>query len=148
MDIQPQSITTTSFASRPRRFFAALIDYCIFGIFFYFLAIFYGEVKATDSFEFHVSFEGWPAIFVFVAWLLLPLTEGIYGQSVGKFLCKIKVMDSKGANSSVEQSIVRHLFDPIDNFPLFGILAWIIISKQQLKQRIGDIVAGTIVVNA
>jgi len=46
----------------------------------------------------------------------------------------------------VGNCIVRHLFDLVDVFPFFGIVGLIVAGSNNLKQRVGDLVARTIVV--
>lgn len=72
--------------------------------------------------------------------------EGITGQTLGKKLAKIKVVKKDFSNINFVQAFVRRLFDPIDFFPVFGILGVVLASSTKNNQRIGDLIAGTIVV--
>lgn len=69
--------------------------------------------------------------------------EGETGQTIGKKMLGIKVIQQNGDPSTVGTSFVRHLFDCIDFFVLIGI---IIALTNVNKARIGDLVAKTYVV--
>lgn len=145
--MQNLSLTTNaSLASKESRYIAALIDYTLFIALVYFLSVEYGTITGPTSTEFfHVSFTGWPAIFLLVGWLFLPTIEGIFGQSIGKRILGIHVTDLSGKKITWKQAMIRHLFDCIDVLPFMGILGLLVASKSPDRQRIGDIVAGTIV---
>ena len=142
----PSFTLGVSLASKESRYIAAIIDYTLFFVFVYFLSVEYGTITGPTRTElFHVTFTGWPAFILLIGWLFLPFVEGIFGQSIGKFIVGIRVMDISGQKVTLKQAIIRHLFDCIDSLPFFGILGLVICSKSPNQQRIGDIVAGTIV---
>ena len=55
----------------------------------------------------------------------------------------VKVVRKNYSDGGVGASIVRHLFDIVDSFFLVGI---IVAATNPLRQRVGDLVAGTIVI--
>jgi uncharacterized RDD family membrane protein YckC len=68
------------------------------------------------------------------------------GQSVGKRIMKIKVISLDGARPSLGQYLIRWVFRIVDflvTFQIGGLIAVVATSK---RQRIGDIVAGTILI--
>lgn len=71
------------------------------------------------------------------------LPEGIWGQTLGKWTVGIKVVDQSNHRPGILGSVIRHFLDPIDICFLVG---YFIAHKNINKQRIGDIVAHTIVV--
>ncbi|WP_295117572.1 RDD family protein [uncultured Chitinophaga sp.] len=105
--------------------------------------------------------------------LYYPVTEfTMKGQSIGKKLMNIKVVGMQGNEPSISQHLIRWLFRLIESplmilllFALIGSGAYdlmaftslitaliffmplIVISRSSLKQRLGDITAGTIVIN-
>ena len=127
------------------RFFAALIDFILLALGFYLFAYFFGETYETGN-TVGVHLDGLPALGFFAYWfLLLPLLESFRGQTPGKMIFKIKTVKADGAKANLGNTVVRHLFDGIDCFLLVGL---IIASTNKLNQRIGDLVAKTVVVKS
>ncbi len=73
----------------------------------------------------------------------MPVQEGLTGRTIGKRIVKIKVLKEDLSDNSVGTSIVRHLFDVVDMFFCVGL---IIAASGRKRQRVGDLVAKTIVV--
>jgi uncharacterized RDD family membrane protein YckC len=65
------------------------------------------------------------------------------GQTPGKRYAKIRVIRADGRNVGLQQSILRALLRPIDDISFLGLLL-IIFTPQE--KRLGDLVAGTIVI--
>ena len=91
--------------------------------------------------------------FVGLAFLTLPLYGGLLegywnGQTVGKRLLGIKVVDGRGDEASVGQAIVRNLPAVILFSWLTSAVALAAIAIDDRHQRVFDVVAGTYVVRA
>jgi len=73
------------------------------------------------------------------------------GQSPGKMLMGIKVRSMNGAKPSISQHLIRWLFRLLESpwgvFFLNGAVPIIAMVRSRYDQRLGDVVAGTIVVN-
>ncbi len=84
-----------------------------------------------------------------IPWLLLlPVIEAFNnGQTLGKTFLGIRVLRQNGSEPEFGNIIVRHLLDFIDYFPFFGITGLIVASNNPNKQRVGDLVAKTIVID-
>jgi uncharacterized RDD family membrane protein YckC len=68
------------------------------------------------------------------------------GQSIGKKIMGIKVISLNGNQASLSQYLIRWLFRIVD-FSLTGsLVALITVAATEKKQRLGDIVAGTVLV--
>jgi len=68
------------------------------------------------------------------------------GQSVGKLALGIRTVKLTGKQATLSDYIMRWLFRLVDIYLCFGSLAAILISSTDKSQRIGDIVANTVVV--
>lgn len=86
---------------------------------------------------------------------LLYLLIGIYpflfellnnGQTIGKWLMKIKVVKIDGSQPGLSSYLFRALFQIIDFLPFFGVAGIICIALTKHSQRIGDLLAGTAVI--
>src|SRR5262249_31409832 len=85
-------------------------------------------------------------------WLLLivlyyPLLEGLFGKTLGKLLCGLKVVDARGAAPGIGKAVVRTLvrFFEINPLMMGGLPAGIAVLASKKRQRLGDMAAGTFV---
>ncbi len=65
------------------------------------------------------------------------------GQTPGKRYAKIRVIRDDGRNVGLQQSILRSLLRPIDDILFLGLLLIVFTAQEK---RLGDLVAGTIVI--
>lgn len=68
------------------------------------------------------------------------------GQTIGKRLFKLQVMDIQGLNLQLHQVIIRNLFRVVDMMPLLYAVGGIACLFTRYSQRLGDVAANTIVV--
>ena len=68
------------------------------------------------------------------------------GQTPGKRLLKLRVVDAQGLRLDASQIIIRNLLRPVDMLPVFYLLGGIVSVFHRYGQRLGDIAAGTVVV--
>ena len=68
------------------------------------------------------------------------------GQTIGKRCLKLRVIDASGLKLTISQVIVRNLLRAVDNIPIFYLLGGTIAYFSPRSQRLGDIVASTIVI--
>ena len=90
-------------------------------------------------------------VFIFLAILVLYVfyfsaTEYAFGCTLGKFICGIRVVKIDGGEVSFLQALSRRFFDCID-FMGGGLVAFILVMVSRDKQRVGDMVAKTYVIN-
>ena len=146
-DLFNQDQFSVTLASKTSRFFAILFDYvlCLGLTIFYMIE--FGEKYTPEGGGVGYHIEGLPTLGIFIIWLvIIVLPEGLSGQSIGKRITGIKTIRQDENKASIGTIIVRHLFDPVDFFPFFGIVGFLVSSNSTLKQRVGDLVAKTIVV--
>jgi uncharacterized RDD family membrane protein YckC len=75
--------------------------------------------------------------------------EGTTGQTLGKKLVNIKVvMVKSGRSVEYADALVRNILRIIDFLPVFYLLGFILVAVSEDKQRLGDMAAKTIVVEA
>lgn len=68
------------------------------------------------------------------------------GQTIGKHIFGLKVMDIQGLNLQLHQVIIRNLLRVVDNLPAFYLIGGISCLISRYSQRLGDVAANTIVV--
>jgi uncharacterized RDD family membrane protein YckC len=133
------------------RFIALLVDYLIWGagVFLLFLAIIF-LLPAMHAFSRHLAQWGLAiGIFIFflLNWGYFTLFEAFKnGQTPGKMVAKIRVIQRSGRSIGLLESMARNLVRYVDQVPFFygvGVIA-MFVTKQH--QRLGDLAAGTLVV--
>jgi uncharacterized RDD family membrane protein YckC len=82
-----------------------------------------------------------------VSMLYSILAEWLWqGQTVGKRLLGIRVMDRDGLPIHMSQIVVRNLLRPVDMLPAFYLLGGLVALGSRYGQRVGDLAANTVVV--
>ena len=128
------------------RCLAFLIDICIIS-------------AVTTAFEYvTVSFRAFQQdlgfgiliLFYFVAWFFYGILCEYYwyGQTIGKWLLSLRVMDAHGLELRFYQIAIRNLIRMVDLFPALGLIGGIAMLCNGRLQRLGDLAAGTMVVSS
>lgn len=68
------------------------------------------------------------------------------GQTVGKRVLGLRVVDAGGGRLQPSQVIMRNLIRPVDALPLFYLVGGLACMLSRHMQRLGDMAAGTVVV--
>jgi uncharacterized RDD family membrane protein YckC len=76
-----------------------------------------------------------------------PVTEGVWGRTLGKLATGTIVVDRQGRKANFGQVLIRTALRLIEVNPFFlgGIPAGVALLATECKQRIGDLAAGTYV---
>jgi uncharacterized RDD family membrane protein YckC len=81
------------------------------------------------------------------AWAYLIVPEALWaGKSLGKLALGLRVVDAQGGPITAGQAIVRNLLRIVDFLPVYYAVGAIAIFVSSRNQRLGDMVAGTVVV--
>ena len=121
---------------------AIIIDMILLFVVGYLIAVLTGGATASGF-----SLQGGPALLWFaLVFAYYIVMEAQYGWSVGKRVVGLKVVKLEGGGPlDWQASIVRNLLRIVDGF-LFYLVAVIAVATSDKKQRIGDRVAGTVVI--
>ena len=68
------------------------------------------------------------------------------GQTLGKRLLGLRVLDAEGLRLAPSQIVLRNLLRPIDALPAFYLVGGLAILSSRRSQRLGDLAGNTIVV--
>jgi uncharacterized RDD family membrane protein YckC len=133
------------------RFIALMVDYLIWGsgllllsvlAFFLLPAMHAFNVKSAQWAEAIVIF----AVFLF-NWGYFTLFEAFWnGRTPGKRVARIRVMQRSGRSIGLLESMARNLVRYVDQIPFFYAVGAITMFSTSQHQRLGDLVAGTLVV--
>lgn len=126
-----------------RRLFAWVIDIIILIAYLWIT-----DLVISGIFNSYWSEREWLVVVYWLPYLFYHLIMEITmnGQSVGKKAMNIKVITLEGGQPSLSQYIIRWMFRIFD-IGLFFIPAFFSIILSSRSQRVGDIVAGTIVID-
>jgi len=106
-----------------------------------------GVGKAISNWDFWSQAAVYIMIFLPVMFYTIVQESIFEGQTIGKRLCKIKVVKIDGYQASFGDYLIRWLFRLIDIFSNTGLVALISIIVSNKSQRLGDISAGTAVIS-
>ncbi len=67
------------------------------------------------------------------------------GQTLGKRLLKLRVVDDQGLNLRFDQVVMRNLLRIVDRLPLLYLVGGVACLLSRHNQRLGDLAAGTVV---
>lgn len=146
--------SSANYANLGQRIVAAIIDGIIVGIAVGVVSglfMFSGLGMFGGSRMWHMFASPWVwAPWMWLVGLLIPVgyytyLEGTSGQTIGKRIMNIKVVKADGSRCDMSSAFLRSILRFIDSL-FIGIVGIIAISTTEKKQRIGDIVANTIVV--
>lgn len=133
------------------RFIAMLIDGLIWSagllVLIFLTAIFMPAIRAASAIS-----EKWAvAIVIFILFLLnwgyFTLFEAFWnGQTPGKRIAKIRVIQRTGRPIGIFESMARNFVRYVDYLPSFYVVGVITMFATRQHQRLGDLAAGTLVV--
>jgi len=139
-------------ASLGDRILGRIVDYgVLLGLYY----IFYIIAIVFFLSDFKNMGNGEVPVFLIVVLIIFSLINVFYdlvcelffnGRSLGKYALKMRVVSLDGARPTVSQFLLRWVFRLVDFVITLGIGALISVAVSSRKQRIGDTVAGTIVI--
>jgi uncharacterized RDD family membrane protein YckC len=141
----PEGITfSLPLASPVTRFLAWLLDgCCVFALMLLIQSILRVVMVLSEDLAYAL------AVFLFFA---IQIGYGILcewhwrGQTVGKRLFRLRVMDESGLRLQFSQVVIRNLLRFVDGLPLFYLVGGAACLINRRSQRLGDMAANTVVV--
>ena len=147
----PAGAPALHYAGLGRRFVAHLID----GILCLFAYMIIGSMVASQTgglTDEGFSMEGAPALVAILLTFLVTLAyfavleSSRSGKTLGKLIAGIRVADVGGGKASFNQALMRNILRLVDGL-VFYIVGVILILNSDRNQRLGDRVAGTVVLH-
>ncbi|MBN1582660.1 MAG: RDD family protein [Anaerolineae bacterium] len=139
------------YATLGQRFWALLIDFCVFCVLFFPITRLVKGVwlmSPSDHRWVYGLFITDPLCLVFlvVMFLYFVLLEGWFGATLGKWALGLRVIDQNGKKPGLAKSTTRNVLRLIDGLPAFSLLGIILILRSADRTRLGDRVAKTWVI--
>ena len=136
------------FASLFRRFLATTIDNLVLLVpSAIMIALLFSDMEAIpgNPFRFLCTMFAAAAFFFLGGYLYHSLLEGLFGQTLGKKLCGIRVLKADFTPCGLSGGFLRNLLRIVDAF-FYYLVAVISLAGTFKWQRLGDLVAETVVV--
>lgn len=131
-------------ATPQSRMIAIILDLIVFSGGYFLMVIVFKDFILDDHWMV-VAVSFFPFLgFILYMWLWELLSGG---QSIGKRAMKLRVMRLDGRPPQPADFLIRAVFLAIDFFLTLGALAGVCIGSTAYAQRMGDLAAGTVVVN-
>jgi uncharacterized RDD family membrane protein YckC len=129
-----------------RRVLATIVDGVVLGLLFFVMSMLFGSSSAQGG-QVNASLNGLPfLIYLVLVIAYYVLMEGYLGQTVGKMLLGIKVVrEGTGEVPGLQGAAIRTVLRIVDGF-FFYLVAFISVLASSKNQRLGDMVANTLVV--
>ncbi|MDL2141808.1 RDD family protein [Flavobacterium tructae] len=129
-----------------KRILAGIIDYVLMFGMLYIMFVYFGN-RTSTGYELH----GLPLLITILIWCCYMIGfELKFDGTLGNLMFDLKVVSIKDPNSTsltFGQSFKRHLLDLLDIW-FFGLLGILLIKNTKYNQRLGDLWAKTIVIDA
>jgi uncharacterized RDD family membrane protein YckC len=144
------------YAGLIERFIAALIDLVVLAVVAIAVAIPFGLLTALAALS-GGGYGPWVAVLwgpvallTFALWIIyFTYFEGTTGQTIGKRALNLRVVSTTtGRPPDLGHSLVRNLGRIIDWLPAFYFVGFVIALLTRRKQRLGDLLGGTVVVRS
>ena len=136
-----------NYASLSYRILAQIIDYLVFCIIFFPVTYLYkGTWLMTPEDHLWIIFDPICAVFLFIIFAYFIFLEWLTGFTTGKYLLRLKVLTLNGKKITLRQSLIRNFGRLIDGLPFFNIIGMVSIYRSEEGQRVGDKLAGTVVI--
>jgi len=125
------------------RIIATVIDYGILVVVISMYVVKFGNPIGEGAYE----VTGLMTLIPMLYWsLYFPFCEWKFDATLGHRLMKLKVVSVDGGSLSLSQAFKRRIADGIEIIPFFGLPAVLVVNATGKKQRIGDLIAHTLVV--
>jgi len=133
------------------RFIAILVDSLIWGFALFILGVLAAMIVPALHLFGDVSANWAVGIFSLIVFLLMWGYFALFetfgnGRTPGKRVAKIRVIHQSGRGINFVEALARNLVRFVDFLPLFFAVGIVVIFLSRRNQRLGDMVAGTLVV--
>jgi uncharacterized RDD family membrane protein YckC len=114
------------------------------------LQVFIGSILTVAKLLHADILIGFTIISYFVLTILYPILFEWFarGQTLGKRVLKLRVMDVQGLRLQFSQVVIRNLLRFVDNLPILYFVGGVTSLLSRYSQRLGDMAANTIVVRS
>jgi uncharacterized RDD family membrane protein YckC len=136
-------------AGAGNRGFAAVVDFAIASLIVFAALMLLSSVSPENVNSFFVLGGVAVIVTLVLIWSYFILLEWLWnGQTIGKRIYKLRVINEDGSPAQFTAVLIRNLLRLVDFLPAFYGLGVLVIVLSPKSQRLGDLAAGTYVVRA
>jgi uncharacterized RDD family membrane protein YckC len=126
-----------------RKIIATIIDYTLIFAFYIWYMFEFGQPNEDGGY----SMSGLAALLPILVWVLyFVIAERFCAATLGHEIMSLKVVSVDGNPLTFSQAFKRRICDAIEISWCFGLIAFLISTNNDTHQRLGDILAKTIVI--
>ena len=126
-----------------RKIIATIIDYTLIFAFYIWYMFEFGQQNEDGGY----SMSGLAALLPILVWVLyFVIAERFCAATLGHEIMNLKVVSLDGNPLTFSQALKRRICDAIEISWCFGLIAFLISTNNDTHQRLGDILAKTIVI--
>ncbi len=133
----------TSFAGLGKRAIGFIVDWVLASLLFALLIVLDVLFSMATGFSLMISSIGIYSL-IFIGYFTV--LESKSGSTIGKNIVDIRVTSKKGDSISFGQAAIRNVLRIVDGLPVFYIIGILSIAITEDSQRVGDLAAGTVVI--
>lgn len=142
----PPTLPATAENTIGLRVLATLVDLLVFIPVFLVMAWLFGDFGRTDDSSFEANLNGFGfVLYIIVIHAYYLVMEGLRGQTIGKMATGLYVMTEDGRQPSWGAIALRTILRLVDWLPVFYLVGFICAAVTPRHQRLGDLVAKTVV---
>jgi uncharacterized RDD family membrane protein YckC len=123
------------------RAWALILDIVVFLIIGYLVSAAFGVRSGTSY-----AFQSPALLSLFIWFAYYVVMETAFGGTIGKLLVGLRVVDVRGCRITLGEALIRNAMRIVDGL-LFYLVGAISVWTSPLHQRLGDRLAGTVVVH-
>ena len=129
----------------PKRILANILDYSLIILVAIVYLMYFGEEPTSG----HYVIEGFQNVIILpIVWFFyFIVAEGVWQGTWGFHALNLIVVKENGQPIAGKEAFVRRMFDLIDFWLFFGVPALITMNITEKNQRLGDVCAGTVVID-
>jgi uncharacterized RDD family membrane protein YckC len=105
------------------------------------------DLNGTGTMTATTTAVAWPWL-TLLGVLYFAIPEAMFGASVGKQIMGLKVVRADGRPLALRDVVIRNVLKPVDFLPVLYLLGGVLVLATGAAQRVGDLAAGTTVVQA
>jgi uncharacterized RDD family membrane protein YckC len=133
-------------ATLRERIFAAIVDMIVVGCLLLGLALFFNSLHLfqLQTTVVLMSVLSWGGLYILYQ---VACDAFLHGRTLGKMSQKLQTARIDGKQMTMSSSVLRAILSLVDTYYSGGVIAMMLVASTDKRQRLGDMAAGTTVIN-